>query len=81
MGGAVPRQVGLGFLREVNLSQQAGKPPPSVVSVSRSISEQLGEGNYNRNILYEKTPFSIKGEKKKKRSVVAGPKLRGKELA
>lgn len=45
------------------------------------ISEQLGEGNYNRNILYEKTPFSIKGEKKKKRSVVAGPKLRGKELA
>lgn len=30
------------------------------------ISEQLGEGNYNRNILYEKTPFSIKGEKKKK---------------
>lgn len=44
------------------------------------ISEQLGEGNYNRNILYEKTPFSIKGEKKK-RSVVAGPKLRGRELA
>lgn len=43
------------------------------------ILAKSGEGNYNQNILYEKTPFSIREEKK--RSVGAGSKLKGGELA